>query len=131
MFPRFEACFMENFCLQYSVFYAFVQAWNTQGCVHTVAVPSPCLCFCASILRFFSRKISVNVICKAFSRVQIKVGSIFIWLGSTNFPWLWMKKRDSLGGFLCSIRVDPSHFACWNFLLFFSSQTIKNSNWLK
>ena len=90
---NFEACFTENFFLQYSVFYTFVQGWNMQVCVHSVALPSPCLCFCASILSFISCKILFHVVCKAFRN---QFGSIFVLLDSTNSPWLWMKKPNSL-----------------------------------
>ena len=71
---KFEACYKGFFCLQYSAFYVFVKAWNTQVCVHTVTLPG--LCFCTYTLpsesRFIFRQILLNIVCKAFSRAQIK-----------------------------------------------------------
>ena len=46
--------------------------------------------------RFIFRQILFNVVCKAFSRVQLKSQ-----LDSRDFAWLGMEKRDSLSRQSC------------------------------
>ena len=73
---KFEACYRGYFCLQYSAIYIFAQACNMQVCVHTITWL--CLCFYMYILPLIKItfcQILFNVICKAFSLVQVKVGA--------------------------------------------------------
>ena len=64
---------------------------------HAFKLESVLYSYCLTVqISNISHKILFNVVFKAFSCVQIRVGSLFILLDSTNFQWLWMKKCNSL-----------------------------------
>ena len=81
---KFEACYREYFCLQYSAFHVFVGAWNMQVCVNTVTLP--CLRFCTYMLTLIKIFFSAKSCSMSFAKPSytFKLKSV---LYSTDFPW--------------------------------------------